>query len=167
MTDAPTAPRPARDLAALAGLLALCLAVGGLGGMVTATSVDTWYPTLSKPGFTPPDWVFAPVWTALYLLMAVAAWRVWRCRDAPDRSRALAVFGVQLALNLGWSVLFFGLQMVGAAAVEVIVLLAAIVACALLFRRIDGTAAVLLAPYALWVAYAAALTISIWTLNPA
>ena len=154
-----------RDLLGLGGFLLLCLAVSAIGGAVTATSVSGWYQELAKPPFNPPDGVFAPVWTALYILMAVAAWRVWRRADANARRRALAGFTVQLALNLLWSLLFFGWRMVGAAFVEVIVLLAAIVATAVLFWRIDRWAGAIFVPYIAWVGFAAALNGAIWRLN--
>jgi tryptophan-rich sensory protein len=143
----------------------LCLAVGALGGWVTADSVRTWYPTIAKPSFTPPNGLFGPVWTVLYVLMGVAAWRVWRRASARLRRGPLALFAVQLALNLAWSVVFFGAHRIGAAVVVIVALEAAIVATVIAFRRIDGPAAALLLPYALWVAFAAVLNVAIWRLN--
>jgi tryptophan-rich sensory protein len=154
-----------RDAIGLLAFLAACLLVSAIGGMVTATSVQGWYTTLSKPAFNPPDWVFAPVWTALYVLMAVAAWRVWRTGHSVARRRALVTFGVQLALNLSWSILFFGFQEVGLALADILVLWSAIAFNALLFWRIERLAGWLLLPYLLWVAFAAALNFSIWLLN--
>ena len=146
-------------------LVGLCLAVGALGGWVTADSVKTWYTTINKPSFTPPNWVFGPVWTGLYVLMGVAAWRVW-CKARPDQLRVpLALFAVQLALNLAWSVVFFGAHRIGGAVVVIVGLEAAILATMVAFRRIDGLAALLLVPYALWVVFAAALNIAVWQLN--
>ena len=153
-----------RDRAALAAFAALCLAVGAAGGLVTASSVNTWYPTLVKPAFNPPNWVFGPVWTTLYLLMALAAWRVWRSGAAGARL-ALGAWALQLALNLCWSLVFFGLQRPGAAFAEILVLLAAIVLAARLFWRIDRAAGALFAPYIAWVAFAAVLNGAIWRLN--
>lgn len=157
--------RTGRDLTALALFVIVCLAVAAAGGAITADSVDTWYPTLVKPPFNPPDWVFAPVWTTLYICMAVAAWRVWRTPASRARRDALLLFAVQLVLNLAWSALFFGLQRVGAASIEIVVLLIAIAATGLAFRRIDRLAGLLFVPYLLWVAFASALTFSIWWLN--
>jgi tryptophan-rich sensory protein len=154
-----------RDRFALAGFLAACLAVSVLGGLVTASSVGGWYQALDKPPFNPPDWLFAPVWTGLYLMMALAAWRIWRHVDHPWRVRALALFAGQLALNLAWSFLFFGLTAVGAALVEIVVLWIAIVLTAVTFGRIDRTAGWLLAPYVAWVLFAAVLNAAIWSLN--
>jgi benzodiazapine receptor len=143
----------------------LCLAVGALGGWVTADSVKTWYTTINKPSFTPPNWLFGPVWTVLYVLMGVAAWRVW-CKARPDQLRVpLALFAVQLALNLAWSVVFFGAHRIGGAVVVIVGLEAAILATMVAFRRIDGLAALLLVPYALWVVFAAVLNIAVWQLN--
>jgi len=154
-----------RDVAGFLVFVALCILVSGLGGMATSSSVGTWYQTLAKPPFNPPDWVFAPVWTALYVLIAVAGWRVWRKIGAGDSRMPLLVYGLQLALNLGWSVLFFGLQQVGWALAEIVVLLASIVATWWLFRPIDKVAALLLTPYGLWVTYATGLNTSFVILN--
>jgi len=150
-------------IASLVVAVGLCLAVGALGGWVTATSVKTWYPLLNKPGFTPPGWLFGPVWTVLYILMGIAAWRVW-CTGAKAR-KALALFAVQLALNLAWSVVFFGLHKIGPAVAVIVVLEATILATVVAFRSIDRLAAALLLPYALWVAFATVLNVAVWRLN--
>jgi len=154
-----------RNLVALAGFVALCFAVAAAGGAVTATSVETWYAGLAKPPFNPPDWVFGPVWTALYLMIAVAGWRVWRRRSESGAWLALGAWGVQLSLNLSWSMLFFGARMIGAALVEIAVLLAAILITAALFWRIDRIAGVLLVPYTAWVGFATVLNAALWRLN--
>jgi tryptophan-rich sensory protein len=154
-----------QDVLALAGFVLLCLVVSGLGGLATATGVDGWYRTLVKPGFNPPDWIFAPVWTVLYLMMAVAAWRVWRTAATVDRRRALAAFGVQLGLNLLWSILFFGFGQIGLAFFEILLLLSAIAVCVVLFWRVERLAGQLLVPYLFWVAFAATLNLSLWLLN--
>ena len=155
----------ARSGLVLVGFLVLCFAVAGIAGAVTSSSVETWYPTLEKPAFTPPDWVFGPVWTALYAMMALAAWLVWRRTGWSGGRNALGLFLGQLALNLAWSVLFFGLQQVGWALVEIVVLLALILATTMAFFRIDWRAGALLVPYLLWVGYAGALNAGIWALN--
>lgn len=154
-----------RDLIGLAVIMAVCLAVSGIGGAITATSVDTWYRTLEKAPFNPPDWVFAPVWTTLFVLMAIAAWRVWRRAGFTAGRGALVVFAAQLTMNLAWSYLFFGLRRIELALVEIVVLLLAIVATTILFWRIDRLAGALFVPYVLWVGYATALTASLWMLN--
>lgn len=153
-------------LIGLAVALALCLGVGALGGVWTAAGVRDWYPALAKPPITPPDWLFAPVWTVLYLMMGYAAWRVWRRAGFGGAKAALALFGLQLALNLAWSYLFFGRHWIGAAFAEILVLLAAIAATAIAFARTDRVAGWLLVPYIAWVAFASVLTGWIRMLNP-
>lgn len=162
----PATPHRTRDYLALAGFLLLCLLVSAAGGAITATSVGGWYQDLEKPPFNPPDWVFAPVWTTLYVFMAVAAWRVWRSGPWAETRLALSAWGAQLALNLAWSFLFFGLKSLGGAFLEVLVLLAAIVVTAGLFRRHDAWAALLFVPYIAWVAFATVLNGALWHLNP-
>jgi tryptophan-rich sensory protein len=148
----------------LAAWIALCFVAAAIGGRLTATSVDGWYDTLRKPAWNPPKWVFAPVWSALYLMMAVAAWLVWR-QPGTRRSRVpLVLFAVQLGLNVGWSALFFGLRSPGAAAIEIVVLWVAILATTVAFWRLQRLAGLLLLPYLAWVAFAAALTVAIWRL---
>ncbi len=153
------------DFLGLAAFLALCLGIAALGGWVTAGSVGGWYPTLQKPTFNPPNWVFAPVWTVLYVTIAIAGWRVWRSRGFAGARSAMSAYALQLAFNLGWSLLFFGGRMIGAALAEIVLLLAAIVLNAVLFWRIDRAAALLLVPYAAWVGFAAVLNAAIWHLN--
>ena len=153
------------DIAGLAVFLALCFAVSALGGLATASTVGTWYQGLEKPFFNPPNWIFAPVWTVLYVLMAIAGWRVWRVSNGEARETALSMFALQLALNLIWSFLFFGLQRIDLALVDIILLLLAIAAMIALFFPIDRLAARLLVPYFVWVAFAAALNASLWLLN--
>jgi tryptophan-rich sensory protein len=154
-----------RDALGLVAFLFACLIISGIGGLVTATSVGGWYTTLDKPAFNPPSWVFAPVWTMLYVLMAIAAWRVWRSPQTDLRRRALGAFGLQLVLNLLWSVLFFGFQQIGAALVDIVLLFSAIAFNALLFWRVERLAGWLFVPYLLWVAFAALLILSLWLLN--
>jgi len=158
-------PGRRRDLAGLAAFILLCLAVSGVGGWATASSVGGWYQTLAKPAFNPPDWVFAPVWTVLYLMIAVAGWRVWRRSGLGGAPWAMAAYAAQLALNLAWSFVFFGAQAIGAALVVIVLLLAAIGVNLRLFWRIERAAALLLAPYAAWVAFAAVLNAALWRLN--
>ena len=153
------------DLFGLCIFVALCLLVSAAGGVVTATSVDTWYQALAKPSFNPPDWVFAPVWTTLYFLMGVSGWRVWR-RSASRATRgALALFGLQLFLNFAWSALFFGFQRIDLALIDIVILFVAIVANMILFWRIERLATLLLVPYAAWVVFAIVLNVFIWLLN--
>lgn len=158
--ETPAAPRRA----ALLVFVGLALAAGAVGGAVTAEAVRTWYPGLAKPAFTPPNWIFGPVWTTLYVIMAVAAWRAWRTGN-PARKTATAAWAVQLALNVAWSCLFFGLRSPGAALAEIAVLWAAIAGTIVLFARIDRWAGWLMAPYLAWVSFAAALNWAVWRLN--
>lgn len=154
-----------RDTMAFAVFLALCLAVSAMGAAVTATSVGTWYRTLVKPPFSPPDWIFAPVWTTLYFMMAVAAWRVWRRGGLRQARPALTLFAVQLVLNLTWSIVFFGMRAIGAALVEIAVLLLAILATTVVFWQRDRVAGMLFIPYTAWVTFAAVLNAALWRLN--
>jgi benzodiazapine receptor len=145
--------------------IAICLAAGGLGSIATSAKITTWYATLAKPTWNPPNWVFAPVWTTLYVMMAVAAWFIWTRRDQPGARLALGLFGVQLALNTLWSFLFFGMENPGAAMFEIVLLWIALVATIAAFREISPVAAWLLTPYLLWVSFASCLNFAIWRLN--
>jgi benzodiazapine receptor len=124
-----------------------------------------WYAALAKPAWTPPDWIFAPVWSLLYGLMGVSAWLVWRRAGFRRAGPALGVFLAQLALNALWSYLFFGIHRPGLAFLEILVLWAAILATLILFRRVIAAAGLLLAPYLLWVGFAACLNFALWRLN--
>ena len=159
------APSIARQGIALASFIAVCLAIGAVGGLATAEPVATWYPTLIKPSFNPPNWVFAPVWTALYILMALAAWLVWRQAGWQRGRPALVLFALQLALNLAWSFLFFRYHQIGLALVDIALLLAAIGAAALACLAHSRAAALLLMPYLAWVSFAALLNYAILRLN--
>ena len=155
-----------RNVLGLAAALAICFAAAGLGTYWSMQGLARWYGTLAKPSFTPPNRVFGPVWTLLYALMAVAAWRVWRTLPPARAAGPLAWFGLQLALNVAWSGLFFGLRSPGLALVDIAALWLALAATLVAFWRIDRPAGVLLAPYLAWVTFAAALNLAIWRLNP-
>ena len=131
---------------------------------MTLPAIPGWYAALEKPWFTPPDRVFGPVWGVLYLMMAISGWLLWRGRG-PDRRRALMLFAVQLVLNGAWSILFFGLKLIGPALIEIAVLLIAIGATIVAAFHISTIAALLLVPYFAWVCYATALNAAIWWLN--
>jgi len=161
----PVATIAARDWVALVVFTAICLAAGGVGGWLTNAAVKTWFRTLQRPPLSPPDWVFGPVWTTLYVMMAIAAWLVWRRRHAADVRVALTLFAAQLVLNVAWSGLFFYLQNPAAALIEIFALEATLVATVIAFRRIDAKAAALLLPYVAWVAFAAYLNVGFWWLN--
>lgn len=154
-----------RQTFALIGFIALCLGAGAVGAAITTPEIATWYPTLAKPPFNPPNWIFGPVWTTLYVLMAIAAWLVWRRSGFSGARAALLLFLTQLALNCFWSLQFFGLHRIGLALVDIVLLLAVIVATALAFRRHSPIAALLLVPYLAWVCFATVLNFAIWRLN--
>jgi tryptophan-rich sensory protein len=153
------------DYTKLAVSIVLCLLAGGIGSIFTAKSIPTWYKDLKKPSFNPPNWIFGPVWTTLYILMGISAYLVWTSGWNSAVKVALAVFAVQLILNTAWSIIFFGLQNPFVAFVEIIFMWLAIFATIVLFYRISPTAAYLLVPYLLWVSFASALNFAIWRLN--
>ncbi|MGE5147992.1 MAG: TspO/MBR family protein [Candidatus Eiseniibacteriota bacterium] len=153
-------------LKALGAFLLLCGAVLIAGGAITAPAIPGWYAGLVKPAFNPAPWVFSVVWPILFLAMAVAGWLVLRRAGSVAAARtALMLFGAQLALNLLWSALFFGLNAPGAALVEIAVLWLAIAATLVAFWRIDRLAGLLFVPYLAWVSFAAVLNATIWRLN--
>jgi len=149
----------------LAAFLLVCFTAAGIGGWATASSVNTWYPGLAKPAWNPPAWVFGPVWTVLYITMAVAAWLVWRRTGFPNARTPLGWFAVQLVLNAGWSICFFGLRNPGLAVVEILLLWASILVTLICFWRVVPIAGWLMLPYLGWVTLAGALNLSLWWLN--
>ncbi|WP_132057050.1 TspO/MBR family protein [Halorussus amylolyticus] len=155
---------------ALLGSILLCELAGIVPSVLTAGDVATWYPTLAKPGFTPPSWLFGPVWTTLYLLMGVALYLVWRGggtnrETSRIRRFALGAFGVQLLLNASWTLVFFGSREIFGGLVVIVALLAAILATMWASVRVDRRAAILLVPYLAWVGFATLLNYEIWRLN--
>lgn len=140
----------------------LCFAAAWPGALFMP---GEWYAGLNKPSWNPPGWLFGPVWTTLYAMMAVAAWRVWRVSGFAARRRPLSLFLVQLALNALWTPLFFGLQRPGLAFVEILLLWLAIAWTIAAFRKVDRLAAGLLWPYLAWVSFAAVLNGTLWFLN--
>jgi benzodiazapine receptor len=154
-----------RQAVGLVVLIAICFAASGVGGAVTYPRIENWYATLAKPTWNPPNWVFGPVWSALYFCMAVAAWLVWRQGGFSGATLPLALFGVQLGLNVLWSCLFFGLQNPGLAFVEVLLLWAAIAATMVTFWQRSVVAGILFVPYLAWVTFASVLNFTIWRLN--
>jgi benzodiazapine receptor len=144
----------------------VCQLAGFIGSFFTRPAISTWYAGLLKPRFMPPDWIFAPVWISLYILMGVAAFLVWR-RGLHHQvvRRALAIFGVQLALNVLWSFLFFGLRSPLAGLIGISILGIAIILTVQSFLKVSRTAGLLLIPYFLWVSFATGLNLSIWWLN--
>ncbi|MCX8126877.1 MAG: tryptophan-rich sensory protein [Dehalococcoidia bacterium] len=156
-----------KDIVRLVVSIIVCQCAGLIGSIATSGSVSTWYPTLQKPTFTPPNWLFAPAWTTLYLLMAIAAFLVWRIGlDNAGTRKALIVFLVQLVLNALWSFAFFGLRSPLYGLIVIIALWLAILFTILKFFPISKVAGILMLPYILWVSFAAVLNISILMLNP-
>jgi benzodiazapine receptor len=153
--------RKAIEFLTLFALLAATLAVGFLASQVTVPSIPGWYAGLHKPSFNPPNWLFAPVWTTLYVLMAVAAWRTWRKAGVPP----LGLYALQLALNGAWSFIFFGAHAIGLALVEIVLLLVLVLATMWRFWRTDRIAGLLFVPYTGWVLFAGVLNTAIWRLN--
>ncbi|MEO8064032.1 MAG: TspO/MBR family protein [Pseudomonadota bacterium] len=158
-------PSGVSPLLALAGWVALCAVAGAIGAFASINA-QSFYTQLDRPPWAPPASVFGPVWTVLYLAMAVAAWLVWRERGWARARGALGLFVLQLALNALWSWLFFGWHRGALAFVDIVLLLALIVATVVAFARIRRAAAWLLAPYLAWVSFATALCYSVWQRNP-
>jgi tryptophan-rich sensory protein len=146
----------------LVGLLAVCYGVAALGGWSTSQGVREWYPALAKPPHTPPSWVFGPVWTILYGLLAVSLWRVWR---APGARTAKALFWALLLTNAAWSHLFFGLRRPDLALVDILLYLTLLAGMVRELAKLDRTAAWLQAPHLAWVAYASTINAGVWWLN--
>ena len=146
--------------------IVICQMAGIIGSIFTTPAIPTWYANINKPTFRPPNWVFAPVWTTLFLLMGIALFLIWRKGlDKKENRIAFSVFIIQLILNTLWSILFFGLESPFAAFIEIIFLWVAILASIILFFRISRLAGALLIPYILWVTFASILNFSIWRLN--
>ena len=154
-----------RDLLGLLGWLLVSAAVAAAGGLATASSVNDWYPGLAKPGWTPPDAVFGPVWTVLYTVMGLSAWLVWLRRSQPGARAALRVYVAHLGLNLAWSVLFFGLRSPWAGLAGIALLLLALGETIRRFLAVRPLAGLLLLPYLAWVSFAAALNLAIALAN--
>lgn len=153
----------AQQAAGLIGFLVAVFLAAAIGGWATASSVGSWYQELNKPPWTPPSWLFGPVWSALYTAMGVAAWLVWRAR--PRTERPMTLFWAHLALNSAWSVVFFGMKNPGGGLAVILALIGGIAATKAAFARVSRSAAWLLTPYLLWVAYATTLNAGIWWLN--
>jgi tryptophan-rich sensory protein len=156
-----------RDIIKLVVSLVACQCAGAIGSIFTTPAIPTWYAALEKPSFNPPNWLFAPAWITLYLLMGIAAFLVWRKGLGQKGVRAaLVVFLVQLVLNALWSVVFFGLKSPLWGVVVILALWVAILLTILRFFKLSTAAGALLLPYILWVSFASVLNVAVWVLNP-
>jgi translocator protein len=154
-----------RPYLVLGAFVLLCLAVGFLGALATMPSIPTWYAALAKPSFNPPNGIFGPVWTVLYIAMAIAAWLIWKSPASPMRTNALMIWGAQLFLNALWTPTFFAFHRI-VYALLVIVLLDLALACLIVMTwRPLRTASLLLMPYLAWTMFATALNTAIFRLN--
>jgi benzodiazapine receptor len=149
----------------LAIFIIVCLGAGGLGAIATTPEIEGWYKTIAKPSWNPPGWIFGPVWTSLYIMIAVAAWLVWKPKGFKPAATPLTLFGVQLGLNVAWSWIFFGMHQPGWAFAEIIVLWLAIVATTVAFFLRSKVAGSLMVPYLAWGSFASVLNFAIWRLN--
>lgn len=155
----------ARSIVALAVFLGLSFAASAIGGLFTFPAIPGWYQGLERPSWTPPDAVFGPVWTVLYIFMAVAAWLVWKRGGWTAQRGPLTLWGVQLVLNSLWSILFFGMRNPALGLMEIVILWLAIFATLIAFWKVSRLAGGLLIPYLAWVSYASALNYTILRLN--
>ena len=145
--------------------LFLFLFVGAVAGMFTSQAVPIWYASLNRPSFSPPNWVFGPVWTTLYILLGISFFLIWKEEATKDRDLAIKVFSIQLFLNFAWSFLFFYFNLIGAALIEIILLWISIASMIYLFHKIKPVAAYMNIPYLLWVSFATILNAGYYFLN--
>ena len=157
--------RSARIIATLLICLLLPLLIGGISGYATASGIQNWYVTLHKPSFNPPNYLFGPVWTFLYLIMGISLFMIWNSGKGKNRTSALTIFIIQLMLNFLWSFLFFKFQLIGVALLEILLIWISIVWMIMAFNRVNKYAAYIQVPYLLWVSFAAMLNGAIWLLN--
>lgn len=145
--------------------LALPLVLGAIAGLFTAEAVPEWYETLNRPPFNPPNWLFGPVWTTLYILLGISLFLIWKQSASKERNLAIFVFLLQQALNFGWSFIFFYFNMIGFALIEIILLWISIIIMLILFYKIKPMAAYINIPYLIWVTFATILNASYYLLN--
>jgi benzodiazapine receptor len=145
--------------------LAIPLAVGAISGFATTSEIDSWFSTLQKPSFNPPNTIFGPVWTSLYTLMGISLYMIWMSPAGDLRKKALRIFGWQLFFNFWWSIIFFSFHLLFIAIIDILLMWVLIVYMIYLFRKIKPWAGYLNIPYILWVSFATILNISIWWLN--
>ncbi len=146
--------------------IAIPLLIGGIAGFFTSTGVNTWYAVANKPSFNPPNWIFAPVWTALYILMGIAFYMVWKSEtNKAAKQTAIILYAIQLTLNFAWSFIFFYARQPGWAFIEIVIMWIMILLAIIWFGKISALAAWLLVPYICWVSFATVLNFYIWKLN--
>lgn len=154
-----------RNVWKLAFSLIICQLAGVLGSLFTIPAIPTWYQTLNKPSFTPPNWIFSPVWISLFVLMGISLFLIWRRPDHPKFKLAIGVFLIQLILNIFWSIAFFGLKSPLLGLIDILLLWMAILLTILTFFKVSRWAGLLLIPYLLWVSFATLLNVFLWILN--
>lgn len=164
-TTSTTSGKALKPWQALVAFLAACYAVSAVGTLSAVSAIPTWYAALNKPSFNPPNWIFGPVWTVLYAMMAVAAWLVWRTAPSSRRTAALTLYALQLVLNFLWTPTFFSLHAIAAALVIIVLLWLAILVTTILFWPLNRPAAWMMLPYLAWVTFATALNFEILRLN--
>lgn len=145
--------------------LLLPLSVGAVAGIFTSQAVPTWYASLNRPSFSPPNWIFGPVWTALYILLGISFFLIWKEKASKERDLAIKIFSIQMLLNFAWSFLFFYFNLIGVALIEIILLWISIALMIYLFYKIKPVAAYLNIPYLLWVSFATILNAGYYFLN--
>ena len=155
----------ANQIGKLIASLLLPLAIGGIAGMFTAEAIPGWYATLNQPSFNPPNWVFGPVWTTLYIIMGISLFLIWKLPASKQRNQAMLIFMVQLFLNFCWSFFFFYFKMTGVALVDILALWILIIFMLVRFYKIKPLAAYINIPYLLWVTFATALNMAYFFLN--
>lgn len=155
----------ANQIGKLIAAVLLPLAVGGVAGLFTTEAIPTWYAKLNQPSFNPPNWIFGPVWTTLYLLMGISFFLIWKLEAGKERNQAMVIFLVQLLLNFCWSFFFFYFKMIGLALIEILLLWSAIVFMLVRFYKLKPVAAYINIPYLLWVTFATALNAAYFILN--
>jgi len=143
----------------------ITLFAGFIGSLFTTPSIASWYAFINKPSFSPPNWLFAPVWSLLYILMGIAAFLIWQKRDNLKTKPALMFYGIQLILNTFWSIIFFGMHNPGLAFLEIIILWTFILITLIKFYKINKTSGILFIPYFIWVSFASILNFAVWMLN--
>lgn len=144
----------------------ICLIIGGVSGYFTVNEIPTWYATLNKPSFNPPNWIFSPVWTTLYILMGISFWLIWKSNGKEGiKNRAMLYFAIQIILNFFWSIIFFSFHQPGIAFIEIVLMWLFILFSIISFYPISKIASYLLVPYICWVSFASVLNFFIWRLN--